>query len=178
MDSYFNWMIYKINGGGIYFCPQHYYWLLERLDSIEFTWLLPGDENRAQDGIDLRKRYISTPLGDERDVESRTWCSMLEMMVALSIRCEEHIMDDPDKGDRVSLWFLTMVKSLGLSEMHDKHYISDEVDQIIENFLTRNYKPNGKGGLFWIPCYKGDMRKMEIWYQMQAYMIEEYLPTA
>ena len=32
-------------------------------------------------------------------------CSVLEMMIALAIRCEEHIMDDPDVGNRTGQWF-------------------------------------------------------------------------
>ena len=41
------------------------------------------------------------------------------MMIALAIRCEEHIMDDPDAGDRTGQWFWSMLVSLGLGSMDE-----------------------------------------------------------
>lgn len=41
-------------------------------------------------------------------------CSVLEMIIALAIRLEEHIMDDPDIGNRTGQWFWDMIVSLGL----------------------------------------------------------------
>ena len=80
------------------------------------------DADRAEDGINLRYRF-----GYENGYESAMIasylddrpCSVLEMMVALSMKMEEQIMDDPDIGDRTSVWFWKMIDNLGLGTMHD-----------------------------------------------------------
>ena len=41
---------------------------------------------------------------------------------------------------------------------------------VIKSFLRVEYQPNGKGGLFYIPDYQGDIRNLEIWYQMCWYL--------
>ena len=39
-------------------------------------------------------------------------CSVLEMMVALAICCEETYMDNPNIGNRTGQWFWNMVKNI------------------------------------------------------------------
>jgi len=71
--------------------------LLRHLHNIDFQYMLPMDGNRAEDGIDLRYRF-----GYEKEYEGSTIasyldnspCSVLEMLIALAFRCEEHIMTD------------------------------------------------------------------------------------
>lgn len=59
---------------------------------------------------------------------------MLEMMIALAIRCEETIMDDPRYGNRTKQWFWNMMKSLGLSYMNDDCFDRDKFHEIRINF--------------------------------------------
>ena len=78
--------------------------------------MIPMDGNRAEDGIDLRYRFGHEQHYSDAMVASfldDRPCSVLEMMIALSIRCEEHIMDDPDVGNRTGQWFWSMIASLG-----------------------------------------------------------------
>ena len=91
-------------------------------------------------------------------------------MVALSVRCEEDITNDPDKGNRVGYWFWSMVRSLGLERMTDTNFDRQRTDKIIAAFLNRRYLKNGKGGLFTVEGSKYDLRRMEIWYQMCLYL--------
>lgn len=148
--------------------------LLMRLHDTEFTYTIPKDRNRAEDGIDLRYRYaVAQGYGHS----SRTIvdyldgpCSVLEMMVALAMRCEETIMDDPNVGDRTAQWFWGMIASLGLGPMIDACYDRQQVDDILVRFMNRNYEPNGKGGLFTIRNYDRDMRDVEIWIQLCSYL--------
>ena len=93
------------------------------------------------------------------------------MMIALSIRCEEHIMDDPDVGDRTGQWFWNMLVSLGLGSIDDRKFDRYLVDDVLERFLNREYKRNGEGGLFTVNNGR-DMRQTEIWYQMNYYLRE------
>lgn len=144
------------------------------LHATPFEAVLPRDENRAGDGEDLRYRFawetgMSVPEADEcfRDGP----CSVLEMMVALAVRCEEHITDDPDSGDRTAEWFDEMLWSLGLSGMDDAHFDETEAKRILDIFMRREYEPNGRGGLFTILGGQ-DMRTTEIWYQLMRYLNE------
>ena len=140
------------------------------LYETDFDFYIYDDMNRAIDGIDLRNRFaiengdihISDYLDDS--------CNVLEMMVALAIRCEETIMDNPKYGDRTAQWFWCMMSNLGLSYMNDKNYDKKIANNIIYNFLERQYKPNGKGGLFYIRNCEEDLRNVSIWTQLCWYL--------
>lgn len=172
---YFKWMCQKIDGE--YFHCSSYKKLLSCLNNKGFTYSVSHDGNRYEDGIDLRYRFAyeneipSSIITSELDLYS---CSILEMMVALALRCEEQIMVDISIGDRTSLWFKEMVKSLGLFRMTDDSFDAEKVNDILDRFIERRYDKNGKGGLFTTVDPYVDMRSMEIWYQMMKYL-NEYL---
>ena len=162
-EEYFEWLCDKVCGNR--YRERIYTRLLSYLHNKEFRYSLLRDGNRAEDGLDLRYRfgaddYIHGP------------CSVLEMMIALSIRCEETIMDNPHLGDRTSQWFWHMITDLGLGDMRDDIYNEHKVDAIVERFLDRDYSPNGKGGLFYIPSCPYDLRELEIWTQLCWYLDE------
>ena len=90
-------------------------------------------------------------------------CSVLEMILALAIKCEETIMDNPKYGDRTLQWFWSMLKNLGLAYMTDERFDKKIANDILYNFMERRYEPNGKGGLFYIPNY-------DIWSQLGIYL--------
>ena len=169
-DAYFQWMYRLV-------CRKKasYRNLLKHLYKTDFYEIIPMDSNRAADGIDLRYRF-----GDECSydmpmiasyLDDRP-CSVLEMMIALAIRCEEHIMEDSDVGDRTSQWFWDMIASLGLRNMTDSRYNEDYVDEVLCTFLEREYERTGKGGLFTVSNCPTDLRSLEIWYQMCWYLDE------
>lgn len=147
--------------------------IITLLHNIEFRYSIPMDANREEDGIDLRYRFI-TEVGIPKNYQEVYGyldgpCSVLEMMIALAIRCEESIMDDPDIGDRTSEWFWLMMKNLGLNYMSDRKFDRDIAEEKISIFLDRKYKRNGEGGLF-VVNGRRDLRKVEIWYQMCWYL--------
>lgn len=126
------------------------------------------DGNRAEDGLSLRARY-EDETGYSSMMQNRP-CSVLEMMVALAVRCEEDIMTDDVYGDRTPYWFDSMIFSLGLSGMTDPHYDEEYVADILYKFLYRQYGSNGRGGLFTINNPNIDVRSMEIWMQLNWYL--------
>lgn len=147
--------------------------IITLLHNIEFRYSIPMDANREEDGIDLRYRFI-TEVGIPKNYQEVYAyldgpCSVLEMMIALAIRCEESIMDDPDIGDRTSEWFWLMMKNLGLDYMSDRKFDRYIAEEKISIFLDRKYKRNGEGGLFVVNGGR-DLRKVEIWYQMCWYL--------
>lgn len=168
-NAYFEWM-YDLVCGSRYSKHNSYRKLLMFLHNAEFAYLLEQDKNRAEDGIELRYRFCQ--MNDYEDVmgDLDGPCSILEMMIALAIRCEEHIMEDSDIGDRTGQWFWTMVTSLGLGGMSDDRFDRHSAERIIVDFLNHDYEPNGRGGLFTVKHSKQDLRDIEIWYQMHAYL--------
>lgn len=148
--------------------------LLEHLHTIEYRYLIPKDRNRAEDGKDLR-RHFALSNGYERTIDSVIDaldgpCSVLEMLMALAIRCEETIMDDATRGDRTGQWFWGMIVNLGIGDMTDIRFDPDIVDEAIGRFLNHEYAPDGEGGLFRIRGCRYDLRKIEIWIQLCWYL--------
>lgn len=171
-DGYFEWM-YQLVYDRRYCKHRSYRKLTKCLHNTDFTYLVPLDGNRFDDGIELRYRFgrkngfedvtIATCLDDRP-------CSVLEMMVALAVRCEEHIMADPDIGNRTGEWFWQMVATLGLAGMFDSAFNQSYTNDVLRRFLNREYAPDGKGGLFAIENCPHDLRNIEIWYQMNWYL--------
>lgn len=168
-DEYFEWMFNLV-------CEDRfskdisYRKLLTYLHEKEFIPSLPRDENRAEDGMDLRYRFAILHCYEDELYYLDGPCSMLEMMVALALRCEESIMDDPAMGNRTGQWFWGMIANLGLGDMVDERFDIHRADRIINRFLRRDYEPNGKGGLFTVRNCKRDLRNVEIWYQLCWYL--------
>ena len=143
--------------------------LFMSLHSIEFEYFIPYDENRAVDGVTLRYHYCRMHDCEDLEYCLSGPCSVLEMMIALAIRCEES-MDNPEKGDRTSQWFWSMITNLGLGSMSDGNFNEWLVNDVITRLLEREYDPDGRGGLFRVRDSRRDMRTMELWHQLLAYM--------
>ena len=91
INEYFEWMT-NIVCGKRFSGKMTYKKLLSCLHMITFRCEMRSDENRAEDGVDLRWRFaVDTGRENQND-----WirdclegpCSVLEMMVALAIRIE------------------------------------------------------------------------------------------
>lgn len=172
-NEYFVWLKSLVYGE-IFATGRSFDELLSLLHRIEFTYLIPMDQNRAEDGISLRYRYAITTdcpysVGEVLNTINGP-CSVLEMMIALSIRCEEDIMDDPGYGDRIKQWFWGMIVNLELGGLHDDNFDQEYVEQIILRLLNRDYEPNGEGGLFTVKRPPRDLRDVEIWVQLLWYL--------
>lgn len=173
-DTYFHWLYSLIKPE---IDDDFLHWLLiKHLYKRTFYWSVPNDDNRAADGKKLRDMYR-----DEEDDYCRGIpfgeCNILEMIIGLSIRCND-MMFEPDEGNMISKWFWEMINNLGLMDFTDDAYFdlggSREVDKIIDRLLDRTYRRNGKGGLFPLQNPKKDQRKVELWYQMSTYLLENY----
>ena len=171
-EDYFEWL-YEGMCGNRYSKNISYRKLLEHLHNTNFRYTISNDKNRASDGIDLRYSFaLSQGCEDEPELITdylKGPCSVFEMMVALAQRCES-VMDDPKIGDRTGQWFWGMINNLGLGGMNDNRYDEQYVDDVIDTFLDREYKSNGKGGLFTIRNCEYDLREVEIWYQLCWYL--------
>ena len=169
-DRYFDWLVDIVSRDR--FSKQiSFNKLLTQLHNTEFEYTIPFDQNRALDGVDLRYRFAMDCGYDESILYDLSGeCSVLEMLVALSIRCEEFIMDDPRKGNRTGQWFWGMIANLGLNSCYDSNYDTEYVDYILDRFFYHEYSADGKGGLFTVSDSDLDMRTIEIWRQLMEYL--------
>lgn len=174
--KYFKWMCKVI---GVTPATSNYEQLLTYLHHTPFAYVMDRDANRAEDGIELRYRFglihhISDPeIANALDLQD---CSVLEMMVALSLRIEEHIMQDSECGNRSGMWFWSMISNLGLHSMDDLDFCESYTYMILQKFMMREYGASGEGALFTVTKPTFDARNTEIWYQMCQYLVEHYAP--
>ena len=174
-NDYFEWLCQKVTNDDSV-TRGLYRKLLMELHTIKFVYSVPLDRNRAADGVGLRDRFaLEITHNDFTKIEEITSniigdCSVLEMMVALVLRCEETIMDDTRFGNRTEYWFWRMINNMHLSEFTDSKHDRSEIRRRVDIMLYRNYTPDGDGGLFFIPGIRGDLRKIEIWSQMLWYL--------
>jgi len=148
---------------------QRTYWELLRIQfTTEFVWLIPNDDNRVEDGRALRGDFLQD---EEISFPDENWlglgCSFLEMAVALSRRLSF------EGGGISSEWFWVLMKNLDLQDCTDAAQTpTQEVDSTLNRVIWRTYEPDGHGGLFPLTRPKRDQRTVEIWYQLQAYLLE------
>lgn len=176
---YEDWLIDTV-WHSVDFRGPRYHRLFSFLFNTPFVPSMEMDEVRANDAIDLRYSYADTykiPYDIvDRDLGGQMHqCSMLEMMVALALRMENHIMEDASYGNRTGQWFWSMIVSLGLDGMDDVNFDDHKAESVVARFNSRSYEPSGKGGLFTIQNPNIDMRQYDIWYQMQNWISENFI---
>lgn len=168
-QDYYEWLYSLVD------LPNHRE-LLKHLRRIDFYELIPHDHNRAEDGKSLRTIYLD--IGGAHSPSSVTNCSVLEMMVGVAFRMEHELVDLDESMD-VAACFLALLDNVDLSWMTDHKYNGgngpDVVDDKVYTMLDRCYTRAGKGGLFPLRRPDLDQREVEIHYQMQAWMMENYV---
>lgn len=170
---YCDWLAHKI------FRFTHeivcYACLLDALNGIEYTYSVEMDANRYVDGLELKKTFCwEIGISQKNAVLLGDKCSVLEMMVALAVRCEVSIMSDPSVGDRTWLWFQSMLESLKLSNQDNDRFDIQYVEERLNIMLNRLYDEKGNGALFHVinPVY--DMRRADVWSQMNWFLSENF----
>jgi len=169
--DYYQWLLDKIDG---HMYPYYdYSLLLNELHSIEFTYGIAMDQNRANDGIRLRMEYMDENLIPDLFYKEGIPCSVLEMMISLAVDCDQQLMYD-GVTHNVAKWFWLMIENLDLMRMTDDNFNTDYVHQQIGNWLSRNFKTDGSGSPFPLKTRGRDQRKVDIWMQLCGYISENY----
>jgi len=139
--------------------------MLRYLFRRDFYSLIPNDDNRVEDGISLRDGF-EMDSGSILNFDAE--CTVLEALIGIASRMG-YMLYDPKIDDDKQLvpWFWTLIKNLELAPR------SQNIPEIIDIFLERKYDYNGDGGLFPLRFPKKDQRKVEIWYQMMAWIDEK-----
>ena len=147
--------------------------LLDYLYQADFVWIIPMDENRAKDGINLRFQFCDIYRLDStqmQEIFGSKPCSMLEMMIALAIRIEDDFMGTENQNN-TSRWFWSMIFSMGLQLQKDEYFNPEKVDSVILHFIEHRYGTDGRGSLFHVPMRNVDFRNLQIWDQMNYWLI-------
>lgn len=184
MQRYFNFLSKIVRG-------KNYEFLLKELHRIEFYSLIPNDANRAEDGKKLRELFMDEleykrqthPFILEGDILSRNHhdelvrCTVFEMLVALAMRMEGQLCGNEDALSVHECFFL-FIRNLDLIWCDNEEYFErpspEIIRAVIQNFLDRTYTSDGVGGLFPLRDPEKDQRQVEIWYQMSAYLLENF----
>lgn len=168
---YFNWLCSKVSRVQNPTPSLTYYNLLRVLHTTEFVWILDGDDNRAEDGKELRTEFLIE--GDIPDhVEWRTQipCSVLEMLISFSRRAEFNTQISAYD------WFWIMIENLNLKEASDASDVDPlEVQDTLDHFMWRRYRSDGDGGLFPLQYPPSDQTRVEIWHQFCDYLVDKDL---
>lgn len=169
-EQYFTWLYGLVSSVKIKNRSRTYWSLTRQLYQKEFIWIIPNDDNRVEDGRDLRQEFIDACQINDLD---HNWlnmgCSMLEMLIGLSRRLSFEADGVPD------VWFWHLIETMELRQYSDRNYDDDirkEIDEVLDRIIWRNYEPNGHGGLFPLTHTMKDQRKVELWYQLCAYLLE------
>ena len=172
-ERYLKWLYSQVASIEVATPANSYWTLLRELFTTEFVWLVANDDNRLEDGRDLRYEFIADAGIESPDEDWMTiGCSMLEMLIGLSRRlvfASETEMD-------VSVWFWHLLNNIHLAGFNDSYFRTerqrDYVSQILESVVYRNYRSDGVGGLFPLRDAKEDQRGVELWYQLSNYLME------
>lgn len=158
--------------------------LLRYLYDTEFYSLIPNDGNRIGDGEHLRNIFIEErgptglPFLPKKERFTRDGCCLLEVLIGLSYRLESELTGGR-YGRPAGEWFWVLIENLGLEWMDDVEFSIEfdtfsMVERRVRTFLDRQYSTDGSGGLFPLKNPQKDQRRVELWYQMGAWVIENY----
>jgi len=167
-NAYYDWLLTVIE-----YIPGDYVYdeVFDLMFNTPFRWSVPNDDNRAGDGIELRYDFMEYEGWNTMPLEGEP-CNVLEMLIALAQRIENDIMWDGEH-DRTAKWFWEMVRNLGF--WSEKVGNRANYKEIIDCWLDR--KPRKSGQVTTFPTKKWaktDQKNIEIWYQAQAYLMENY----
>lgn len=175
---YFEWLLTCIEPDGVL---EGVAYVGDLLHNCTFDRRVGNDINRAVDGADLRKEFMSQFSDANFDPHvtndlMMSECTWFEMLVALSRKID--YMYDGGIEER----FIELITNLTLDPMldvalprnphmreYDQHFVDVATDRVDNNLFDMN----GNGGLF--PLKKSghpDQRRVELWDQCGAYFHE------
>lgn len=169
-DDYLQYLIWR---GGLQRYVK-YGRLFEIMHDINFNCILERDDNRYDDGVELRDEYtIPDDYYDFINEFMNRPCSVLEMLLGLAIRVDDEFIGDPAE-EHPEIFFMEMIKNLGLDRFKGDRYRDVDVVKIVLRWINREFEKDGRGSPFPIKYDCRDQRYLEIWDQMNVYISENY----
>lgn len=167
-ETYFKWLYSKVAFVDVPTPSLTHWTLIKGLHSTEFVWIVPNDDNRVEDGLDVRREFCMQANLDQDPFWLNVGCSVLEMLIAFARKLE--FETDIELQD----WFWIFMEHLGLQECDDAMPdVAQQTAEAVERLIWRTYNSDGsEGGLFPLTYPKHDQRKVEIWYQFCEWLAE------
>lgn len=178
-DKYFNQLVKIISS---YKDPDYisnHIDVLKLMYDTTFSVVIDNDENRIKDAINFRHGVLNAlGINTNKYFEDGS-ASLLEVMISLADRMS-FIISDPNNPNRLGECFWDIFSNIGM-HMYTNEFIQDQNEKAmafyrddVKCLMDRNYEYNGTGGFFPLIYANQDQRRVEIWYQMQAYLDEKY----
>lgn len=179
-DSYFSWLRSKVDPFDMAGCHDV---LLKALFNKEAYAVHPMDQNRIKDGLLFREAYFGEimpnrffPYSEQAEVIYSVPCSCLEFLMGLANRMNFAYAYPYE--DFFSDFFWELLSNVGMpfDKYRDDSLDHNSLNRIAENMdrvLERQYGADGIGGLFPLKNSPQNQRNQELWYQMNAYVMEK-----
>jgi hypothetical protein len=159
--GYFEWLCGQIEIVGK--AKRTYDGLFGMLYATEFEWTVSGDDNRVQDGLDLRGYFSGG-----RPYRFPEFVTVLEVLIGLS-RQLAFIA-----GGEAPAWAWQLIENIGFADCSDPLTFAKgvHIKENLANLVHRQYGPDGSGGFFPLQDPREDQAQIEIWKQLHSYVNE------
>jgi hypothetical protein len=163
----------QTNAGIMY---EKYSLLFDRLFETEFLWHIKNDDNRLTEAKNMRDDILTEGLdcGYFEEINCNLCqkpVSLLEVIIRICYVCSQ-TTPNVGKWRDVKWWFTLLMRNADYDDYDDEHFDAEEVDEISHRIMRRTYSWSGFGGLFPLVDAKKDQRKVELWYQMNSFILE------
>lgn len=152
---------------------QTFLCLFRALDRTKFQAddRIPLDANRVSYALNLRNEFFETYGINYEDDFAEARISMLELLIQLAYDMGEIT----SREDNIPQYFFELLENLGLCIPDDEYIDIDRRDAdvyiVLQKVIRRRYGANGL--LFPLKNPTADQRRVELWFQMNAYLIEK-----
>lgn len=179
-ETYFGWLTSE--AFSLVTERREYEAVLRELHDIPFYWTIWSDENRAGDAMTFRQyEFLSFQQG--LDGVDQVWLgnwataspSVLEVLLGIARRWTFYF------DGHVQFYFGHLFRNMGFDRYPGRVLSSQSREQIrmkVDDWLSRQFQPDGRGSPFPVDNMRAldilDMRKVEIWGQMNAYSAEHF----
>lgn len=186
-DEYFIWLINYTFDSNFQFCDKevlglspflqkeiggHWHTLLKELHNTPFLYADELDGNRCKDGQELRKIFTMDTGSDGRFLLPLR-CTCLEVLIGLGMRLEGLV-----ENITVSEFVVQLLDNLGLLDLDDVNFYENEgrkrVEITMQYAMFNKVPTDGYGELFPLNGEYTMRKNNNIWYRMNAYMLENY----
>lgn len=185
LEIYFDWL--RSDAFSNVSERREYEGVLRVIHDVPFYWTVWSDSNRAGDALSFRQSDFLSSQGNLDGID-QTWLanwamstpSVLEVLLGMARRWQFYF-EAP-----IQFYFQTMFANLGLNRYPGRALAGqsqEAVRIILDNWMSRQFAPNGDGSPFPVAQHSHvrqhaldvvDMRKVDLWGQMNAYSAEHF----
>ena len=170
---WYNYGLWLINRVG--FKRKKYENLLIELHYIPFHYSISLDRSRAEDGMIVRDIF-----GLENGYPNLNFdekCSVLELLVALAVRIEYEYIGNPSEEHPEKIFWEMIENLFNMDE--NWRLCGPEIDvqfvhYTVDKWLDRRFDYDGHGSIFPLKYPDCDQTQIDIWSQMNRYLMENY----